>query len=91
MSNRVHVDLEISYRDGRPRLGYLNLADPSEKSEHCRRVSPEMVIDINKEGRLIGIELLDPARVTLEAINDILKKYEIEPLKESDVAPILAA
>jgi uncharacterized protein YuzE len=91
MSNRVHVDPEITYRDGRPRLGYLNLADPSEKSEHCRRVSPEMVIDINKDGKLIGIELLAPARVTLEAINDILKEYDMEPLKESDLAPILAA
>ncbi len=91
MSSRIHVDLEITYRDGRPRLGYLNLADPNEKSEHCRRVSPEMVIDLNKDGQLIGIELLDPARVTLEAINNILEEYDLEPLKEADLAPILAA
>jgi uncharacterized protein YuzE len=91
MTERIHVDLEITYRDGRPRLGYLYLSDPSEKSEHSRRVSPEMVIDINKDGQLIGIELLDPRRVTLEAINKILKEHGQQPLKESYLAPILAA
>jgi uncharacterized protein YuzE len=91
MTNRVHVDLEITYRDGRPRLGYLYLSEPSEKSEHSKRISPEMVIDINKKGQLIGIELLDPARVSLEAINNVLKEYGREPLSESDLAPILAA
>jgi uncharacterized protein YuzE len=90
-NRRSHVDLEISYRNGRPRLGYLYLSDPSEKSEHSRRVSPEMVIDMNKDGKLIGIEFLDPRRVTLEAINNILREYGQEPLKESDLAPLLAA
>lgn len=28
MSDKRHVDLEITYRDGRPRLGYLYLSDP---------------------------------------------------------------
>ena len=91
MTNRVHVDLEITYRDGRPRLGYLYLSEPSEKSEHSKRISPEMVVDINKKGELIGIELLDPAGVSLEAINNLLKEYGLEPLRESDVAPLLAA
>jgi hypothetical protein len=50
-----------------------------------------MVLDINTDGRLIGIELLTPKMVTLEAINNILEEYGLEPLKESDIAPILAA
>ena len=41
-----HIDLELTYRDGRPPLGYLYLSeDPNEKSEHSRRVEPVMVID----------------------------------------------
>ncbi len=91
MTNRVHVDLEITYRDGLPRLGYLYLSEPSEKSEHSKRISPDMVIDINNKGELIGIELLDPAGVNLEAINNVLKEHGLEPLKESDLAPLLAA
>jgi uncharacterized protein YuzE len=50
-----------------------------------------MVLDINNEGKLIGIELLAPQLVTLDAINSILKEYGLEPLKESDLSPILAA
>jgi len=91
MVERKHVDLEISYRDGRPRLGYLYLSDPSEKSEHSRRISPELVIDINKDGELIGIEMLDPENTTVEAINDVLTEYGLEAIRESDLKPILAA
>ena len=87
-----HVDLELTYRDGLPRLGYLYLSeDPNEKSEHSRRVEPAMVIDLSREGKLIGIELLAPSKVTLEAINGILEEYGMEPLKKSDLAPLLAA
>jgi len=86
-----HVDLEITYRDGCPRLGYLYLADPSEKSARSRRISAEMVMDINKDGQLIGIELLDPENTTVEAINDVLKQYGVEPIQESDLKPIVAA
>jgi uncharacterized protein YuzE len=50
-----------------------------------------MILDVNKEGKLIGIELTAPSMVTLDAVNNILKEYEVEPLKESDLAPLLAA
>jgi uncharacterized protein YuzE len=50
-----------------------------------------VILDINKNGKLIGIELLAPALVTLDAINDVLKGYGLEPLKETDLAPLLAA
>jgi uncharacterized protein YuzE len=91
MTERRHVDLEITYRDGRPRLGYLYLSDPSEKSEHSSRISAELVIDLNKDRQLIGIELLDPANTTVEAINDVLKQHGLDAIQESDLKPILAA
>lgn len=85
------VYLEVTYRDGKPWVAYLYLPrTQKEKSDHCRRVEPDMVLDINKKGKLIGIELLAPEMVTLEAINAILKEYGREPLKESALAPLLA-
>ena len=87
----MHVDLEITYRNGSPRLGYLYLSAPSEKSAHSHRVSPAMVIDVNKDGQLIGIELLDPSQVTLESVNNVLKEHGMAPLKESHLKPLLAA
>ena len=91
MSDKRHVDLEITYRDGRPRLGYLYLSDPSEKSEHSRRISPQIVVDINEHNELIGIELLDPENTTVDAINNVLEQYGMEPLKGADLKPLLAA
>jgi len=91
MSDKRHVDLEITYRDGRARLGYLYLSDPGEKSEHSRRISPQIVVDINKHNELIGIELLDPEHTTVDAINNVLEQYGMEPLKRSDLKPLLAA
>ncbi len=50
-----------------------------------------MVLDFNGDGRLIGIEILDPHEVNLEAINDILQKHGFLPLSEKALAPIVAA
>jgi uncharacterized protein YuzE len=50
-----------------------------------------LVIDLNQDGQLIGIELLDPEHTTLEAINEVLKQHGVEPVQESDLKPILAA
>lgn len=86
-----HVDLRITYRNGRPRLGYLYLSDAKEKSAQSRRVGSAMVVDLNKDGELIGIELLAPEQVTVQAVNDVLKDYGKKPLKESDLAPLVAA
>jgi uncharacterized protein YuzE len=86
------VYLEVTYRDGRPYVAYLYLPSrPNEKRHKCRRVEPGMILDINKKGSLMGIELTAPRLVTLDAINAILKEYGLEPLQESDLAPLLAA
>jgi len=86
------IYLEVTYRDGRPYVAYLYLpSKPEEKRHRCRRVEPGMILDINKEGKLIGIELTAPKMVTLEAINGILTEYGMPRLKDSDLAPLLAA
>jgi len=88
--NAIH--LEVTYEDGRPWVAYLYLPrESNEKSGHCVEVEPDMVLDINKDGKLIGIELLAPQLVTLEAINDVLKQYGFEPIPETVLKPLLAA
>ena len=86
------IHLEVTYEDGRPWVAYLYLPrEKNEKSARCIEVEPDMVLDINKEGKLIGIELLAPQHVTLEAINAVLEKYGFEPLAENVLKPLLAA
>jgi uncharacterized protein YuzE len=55
------------------------------------RISAELVIDMNEEGALIGIELLDPENRTVEAVNDVLHQHGLDAIRESDLRPILAA
>ena len=84
--------LQVTYQDGQPEIAYLSLSRKSgEKSVESERVEPEMVLDFNSEGKLVGIEILDPHEVSLEAINGILQKYGVSPLSEKTLAPIVAA
>jgi uncharacterized protein YuzE len=50
-----------------------------------------MILDISKEGKLIGVELTAPSLVTLDDINSVLKEYGMEPIKEATLKPLLAA
>jgi len=84
--------LQVTYRRGRAEAAYLHLPRrPGEKSFESERVEPEMVLDFNEVGKLIGIELVDPEFVTLEAINEVLQKHGFAPLTKEDLAPLKAA
>jgi len=75
------IHLRVTYRDdGSPFAAYLHLpSKPNEKRAKCRRVEPGMVPDINKEGKLISVELTAPSLVTLGDINKVLKEYGWSP------------
>ncbi len=87
------IRLRVTYRDdGSPFAAYLHLpSKPNEKRAKCRRVEPGMILDINKEGKLIGVELTAPRLVTLEDVNNVLEQYGMDPIKESTLKPLLAA
>ena len=87
------IYLRVTYRDdGSPFAAYLYLPrKPNEKRAKCRRVEPGMILDINKEGTLIGVELTSPRLVTLDDINKVLKEYGMAPLKAATLKPLLAA
>jgi len=87
------IRLRVTYRDdGSPFAAYLHLpSKPNEKRAKCRRVEPGMILDINKEGKLIGVELTSPRLVILKDINNVLEQYGMDPIKESTLEPLLAA
>ena len=86
------IHLEVTYKDGRPWAAYLYLPrKQNEKSDHSVEVEPDMVLDINAQGTLIGIEFLNPELVTLDAINAVLEQYGFEPLNETALKPLIAA
>lgn len=84
--------LRVTYQDGRPEIAYLFLPrEPGEKSADSERIEPEMVLDFNANGKLIGIEILDPNEVTMDAINEVVRKHGLAPLTQKELAPIVAA
>lgn len=86
------VYLEVTYRRGSPWVAYLHLSrNPGDESDRCVEVEPDMVLEINAEGKLMGIELTTPELVTLEVVNEVLEEYGFEPLDASDLKPLLAA
>jgi hypothetical protein len=84
--------LEVTFRHGRPIAAYYYLPrDASHKNARTRRVEPGLVIDFTAEGQAIGIEITAPAKVSLAALNAVLKDLGHPPASEADLAPVLAA
>jgi tRNA threonylcarbamoyladenosine modification (KEOPS) complex Pcc1 subunit len=50
-----------------------------------------MVIDFSRGGRPIGIEITAPDKVTLAAINRVLRALGCSPVRRADLAPLRAA
>jgi len=84
--------LEVTFRHGRPIAAYYYLPrGTDQKSARTRRVEPGLVIDFTAEGQPIGIEITAPAKVSLAALNAVLKELGQAPATEADLAPVLAA
>ena len=84
--------LQVTYRRGKAEIAYLCLPRRhGEKVHQSERVEPEMVLDFNKDGALIGIELVDPQYVSVESINEVLEKHGLPPISENDLTPLQAA
>jgi uncharacterized protein YuzE len=89
MENRY---LEVTFRKGKPFAAYFYLSrNPDEKSSRTEKVGGRILIDYGKSGRPIGIEIIDPNKINLHAINEILMKLNLHPAEEKDLTPLLAA
>lgn len=84
--------LEVTFRRGRPVAAYYYLPRrPGQRSVRTRRVEPGMVIDFARGGRAIGIELTAPSRLSVTALNRVLRELGFPPVSREDLAPVLAA
>ncbi len=84
--------LEVTFRGGRPLAAYLYLPrEPGEKSFRTSKAEPGMVIDFNRSGRPIGIELTAPRKVTVTALNRVLSDLGLPPMRAADLEPLRAA
>ncbi len=84
--------LEVTFRRGQPLAAYLYLPRQSrERSFRTSKADPGLIIDFNRGGKPIGIEITIPAKLTVAALNKVLHNLGVPPVKRSDLAPLRAA
>lgn len=84
--------LEVTFRHGRPLAAYLYLPrHADQKSRSTRRAGEGLLIDLDVDGRPIGIEITAPGTVTLAALNAVLRDHHLPELSQEDLAPLRAA
>ncbi len=89
MGNGVY--LEMTYRKGKPFVGYLSLnRRPGDYAADTKKLAPGLVVDFASDGRPIGIEIVSPSVVTAESINALLRQLQHDPLPEEELAPLTA-
>ena len=84
--------LEVTFRHGQPIAAYYYLPrQPRDKSYRTKRIEPGLVIDFNRGGKPIGIEITAPGKISLTVFNRVLKELGLPVVKRGDLAPVIAA
>ena len=84
--------LEVTFRHGRPLAAYLHLPRrPRQRSYRTSRVEPGLVIDFSRSGTPIGIEITAPDKVSVAALNRVLRQLGMPTVTRDDLAPLRAA
>jgi uncharacterized protein YuzE len=84
--------LEVTFRHGRPLAAYFYLPrQRSEKSRRTMKAEPGLVIDLNRSGKPIGIEITAPGKLSAAALNRVLRHFGLSPVTRADLAPLRAA
>lgn len=84
--------LEVTFRHSRPIAAYLYLPRrPGERSFRSRTMDPGLVIDFNRNGKPIGVEITAPAKATAPNLNRALRDLGMVPVNRLDLAPLGAA
>jgi len=79
--------LEVTFRRGRPLAAYYYLPRrPGQKSYRTRRVEPGLVIDFARDGKPIGIEITAPSKLSLAALNGVLRELGVPLATRDDLA-----
>jgi len=83
--------LEMTFRRGRPFAAYLHLGPTGTKAKRTRKLAPSLIGDFDKNGELLGLEILAFDRGTVARINPILEAHGRAALPAKELAPLRAA
>lgn len=84
--------LEVTFRKGRVLAAYLYLPrEASAKSARTEHLGDGLLADFDAAGNAIGLELTDPAHVSLDELNRALARLGADPASPDEFAPLRAA
>jgi hypothetical protein len=84
--------LEVTFRRGRALAAYVHLpGGVGRRAWKSRELVQGLVLDVSRNGEPIGIEITEPSRITLTAINRVLRRLRMPLMKARDLAPMHAA
>lgn len=86
-----HRYLEVSFRKGKPFAAYLYL--PREKGARATRTLDAghgVRVDMDEQGRPMGIEITSPSVVTAAELNAVLIHHGLSALDDEEWAPLAA-
>ncbi len=84
--------LEVTYRRGRALAAYYYLPRRrQDRSYRTRQAGAGLLVDYDRSGRPLGIEITAPAKASLAAINRLLKELGHRPMKRAEISPLHAA
>ena len=85
------MPVEVTFREGRPVVGYLYLERRAgDKSHRTALMGDGLVVDYAEDGRPIGIEITAPSKATPSAVNKVLEALHLPPASEDEFRPLAA-
>lgn len=86
------TELTVTYYQGKALAAYFPL--PRKSGDHAvqsKQVEAGLVVDFAADGRPIGIEIVSPSLVTLDAVNRVLKTLNLPPISGEVLSPLTSA
>jgi hypothetical protein len=86
------ISLQVTYRGGRASAAYIWLDHrPGTKSARSVEWAPDLIVDFAADGRPIGVEVVDPEKVTNTDIFNVFDGLGLARPDAADLAPLAAA
>jgi hypothetical protein len=81
--------LEVTYRRGKALAAYYYLPrSPRDRSYRTSRLPQGLIVDFNRNGKPIGIEITAPSRRSITALNRVLRELGMPPASRAELAPL---
>jgi hypothetical protein len=83
------TSMQVTFVRGRPIVAYLRLSDAvHRRASRTEELEPGLVVDFGRRGEPLGLEIVDPPRATLAAVNRVLRRLKRPGMTRRDLKPL---